>query len=51
MLVLMGAKLCLADVVRIDPIWSLAGTLVVLGITIGASLVAPRRPLPSPETA
>jgi TerC family integral membrane protein len=49
-LALMGAKLCLADVVRIDPIWSLAGTVAVLGSTIAASLVAPRRPLPSPET-
>ena len=49
-LALMGAKLGLADIVRIDPIWSLAGTLVVLGITIAASLATPRRPLPSLET-
>ena len=49
-LALMGAKLCLADVVHIDPIWSLAGTVAVLGITIAVSLAAPRRPLSSPET-
>ena len=48
-LALMGAKLCLADVVRIGPIWSLAGTLALLGITIAASLAAPRRALPSLE--
>jgi len=49
-LTLMGAKLCLAEVVRVAPVWSLAATLAILGITIAASLAAPRRPLPSLET-
>jgi tellurite resistance protein TerC len=48
-LALMGAKLCLADVVRIAPIWSLVTTLGILGITVAISLAVPRRQIPSFE--
>jgi tellurite resistance protein TerC len=48
-LALMGAKLCLADVVRVDPIWSLVTTLGILGITVAISLAVPRRQIPSLE--
>lgn len=46
---LMGAKLCLADVLHVDPLWSLVGTLGILGLTVALSLAVPRRPLPSLE--
>ena len=44
-LVLMDAKLCLANVVPVDPIWSLVATLIILGITVAASIAVPWRPV------
>jgi hypothetical protein len=41
----MDAKLCLANVVPVDPIWSLVATLIILGITVAASIAVPWRPV------